>query len=126
MPTSMLRPCSYPGCTNLVRSGRCDAHPFQSVDQHNPEHQKLYNTRRWKMIRRLQLAGQPWCEECLRANVYTPASEVDHITPHRGDPAIFYRGPFQSLCTPCHSRKTAVEVGLSSKGRGDQNVSLGF
>jgi 5-methylcytosine-specific restriction protein A len=110
MPTSALRPCSYPGCANLVRSGRCELHPMQVVDQHNPENQKLYNTARWKRLRRLQLSQHPWCEECLRANIYTPATDVDHIEPHRGDPARFYQGKLQSLCVPCHSRKTAAEV----------------
>ena len=110
MPTSALRPCSYPGCTNLVRSGRCELHPVQVVDQHHSEHQKLYNTAKWDRLRRLQLSKQPWCEECLRANIYTPATDVDHIEPHRGDPIKFYTGKLQSLCTPCHSRKTAGEV----------------
>src|SRR3989304_544110 len=126
MPTSAPRPCSYPGCSNLVRSGRCELHPMQVVDQHNPEHQQLYNTRRWKMIRRLQLSQHPWCEGCLRANIYTPATDVDHIEPHRGDPARFYTGKLQSLCVPCHSRKAAPELVLSSKGSGAENVSLGY
>lgn len=83
---------------------------MQTVDQHNPEHQKLYNTRRWKMIRRLQLSQHPWCAQCLRANIYTPATDVDHEEPHRGDPVKFYIGKLQSLCVTCHSRKTAAEV----------------
>ena len=108
MPTAMLKPCSYPGCTNLVRSGRCSAHPYP--DQHNHESQKLYNSKRWLGIRARQLKKQPWCEECLRANIYTAATDVDHIEPHRGDVTRFYKGPFQSLCKSCHSKKTAGEV----------------
>ena len=30
------------------------------------------------------------------------ATICDHITPHKGDVAAFYAGPFQSLCKPCH------------------------
>jgi 5-methylcytosine-specific restriction protein A len=42
--------------------------------------------------------------------VLTPATTADHIVPHRGDQALF-RGPLQSLCTPCHSaRKQAQEA----------------
>lgn len=112
MPNSALRPCSYPGCSNLVRSGtgRCETHPYQVIDQHIQDHQKLYNTARWKRIRAAELTLHPWCAECLRANIYTPATELDHIIPHRGDPARFFAGPFQSLCHVCHSRKTANEV----------------
>lgn len=108
MPLSALRPCSYPGCFNLVRSGRCELHPYP--DAHDPESQKLYNTRRWKRIRVAQLTKEPWCADCLKDNRYIPATECDHITPHRGDPMKFYKGPFQSLCHYCHSRKTAQEV----------------
>jgi 5-methylcytosine-specific restriction protein A len=77
---------------------------------HDPEVQKLYKTRRWQMIRRLQLAKEPWCSDCLKAGLWVEARQCDHITPHRGDVAAFWRGPFQSLCDSCHSRKTAGEV----------------
>ena len=108
MPSSPLRPCSYPGCSNLVRSGRCDQHPYP--DAHIREHQKLYDTRRWKRIRARQLAKEPWCADCLKDSLYTPATIVDHIEPHRGDPVKFFAGPLQSLCKPCHDRKTNNEL----------------
>jgi hypothetical protein len=34
-----------------------------------------------------------------------PATVCDHVTPHRGDVAKFWSGPFQSLCQPCHDRE---------------------
>ncbi|OWK34953.1 hypothetical protein FRUB_09795 [Fimbriiglobus ruber] len=38
------------------------------------------------------------------------ATEVDHITPFRGSVELQYdRLNVQSLCKPCHSRKTATE-----------------
>jgi 5-methylcytosine-specific restriction protein A len=111
MPHSMMKPCSYPGCSTLVAHGRCAEHPY--ADMHIHENQKLYNTQRWKKISANQLRKDPWCAECLRGGYYMPAVEVDHIVPHRGDPIMFYVGPFQSLCHICHARKTASEVGLS-------------
>jgi 5-methylcytosine-specific restriction protein A len=113
MPYAAQKPCSYPGCNNLVRFGRCDQHKSMLTYKHNPERQALYNKAAWQRIRIVQLAKEPWCEGCLRANIHTPATDVDHITPHRGDPAKFYSGPFQSLCHACHSRKTAQEVWVS-------------
>lgn len=110
MPLSAMRPCSYPGCSVLVRSGRCDAHKTPEIDYHDPESQRLYKTARWQQIRRIQLSKEPWCQECMRQEIYTPATDVDHVKPHRGDPRRFYGGPFQSLCHSCHSRKTAKEV----------------
>lgn len=32
----------------------------------------------------------------------TRADVVHHTTPHRGDPVVFYNGPFASSCKPCH------------------------
>jgi 5-methylcytosine-specific restriction protein A len=113
MPYAAHKPCSYPGCNNLVRFGRCEQHKSKLTYERDPERQGLYNTTAWQRIRQAQLANQPWCAVCLRTNIYTPAIDVDHITPHRGDPAKFYAGPFQSLCHACHSRKTAQEVGIS-------------
>jgi 5-methylcytosine-specific restriction enzyme A len=75
-----------------------------------PEIKRLYNSQRWKSIRRQQLAEYPWCAECLSHGKHVPAREVDHIHRHRGNAEAFYAGPFQSLCTPCHSRKTANEL----------------
>ncbi len=41
----------------------------------------------------------------------TPAEHVDHVTPHKGDPKMFWEGPFQALCASCHSKKTVEEMG---------------
>ena len=110
MPHAAPRPCSYPGCPTLVRSGRCDQHRQAEVSYHNPDHQRLYDTARWKRIRQAQLAREPWCAECSRANIYRPATDVDHYVVHRGDELLFYTGELQSLCHACHSRKTAGEL----------------
>ena len=120
MPYAALRPCTYPGCSELVQRGRCARHPYE--DAHEHESQRLYNTRAWKRRRAAQLRKEPWCAECLRANVYTPATEADHVVPHRGDPVKFFTGKLQSMCKACHSGKTAKEVGIVEGG---QNVSLG-
>ena len=117
MPYAALKPCSYPGCITLVKTGRCDAHQQKEIVYRDPEVQRLYNTRRWKRLRIMQLAKDPWCVDCLKDDIYIPAIDVDHITPHRGDVSLFFGGPLQSLCHIHHSRKTASEV------FGKQNVS---
>jgi len=119
MPNAPKKPCAYGGCPNLVDHGYCEIHKAAAshvVDQHR-EWQSLYNTRLWRRISQRQLTKEPWCAECLRANIYTPATECDHINPHRGDKEKFFKGPFQSLCKPCHSKKTNEEL-----GRGGKNV----
>lgn len=71
----------------------------------------LYTAKRWKDLRVQLLARSPICADCNSL-----ASEVDHILPHRGDLARFYdTNNLQTLCKPCHSRKTALEDGRWGK-----------
>lgn len=109
MPVATLRSCSYPGCLTLVKSGRCADHRQAEVNTHDPARQRMYNTTAWAIIRRQQLAKEPWCVECLRANIYTPATDVDHVAGWKTEPE-FYLGQLQSLCHACHSRKTTSEM----------------
>lgn len=45
------------------------------------------------------------------------ATVADHISPHRGDLALFHAGALQSLCSPCHSgQKARLERGGQIKG----------
>jgi hypothetical protein len=73
----------------------------------------------------MQLARQPLCDECSRANMVVPATDVDHVHGWATEQE-FYRGPLQSLCHVCHSRKTAGEVfprgGEIVSTRGAQSV----
>ena len=62
-----------------------------------------YKLARWREIRAAQLAVEPLCRSCAARGRVTPASVCDHVVPHRGDAALFWGGPFQSLCTTCHS-----------------------
>ena len=65
-------------------------------------HHKLYFTNTWRKLRAKKLSEKPLCKSCNH-----PANEVDHIIDHKGDRDIFYDySNLQSLCKPCHSRKT--------------------
>ena len=76
-----------------------------------PEQSKLYNTARWRRTSKAQLSKQPLCEHCLERGVIEPATQCDHATPHKGNPDLFWSGPFNSLCRTCHGDKTAEEMG---------------
>ena len=68
--------------------------------------------RKWRKLRRRKLAADPLCKHCLdRDDIMQPANEVDHIVPHQGqaDPLFWAWENLQSLCKPCHSRKTFEE-----------------
>ena len=59
----------------------------------------------------MQLLKEPFCRSCARQGRRIRATDVDHITPHRGDWALFVNpNNLQSLCHSCHSRKTAAEM----------------
>jgi 5-methylcytosine-specific restriction enzyme A len=73
-------------------------------------HPKLYNNRRWHLKSKQQLQQQPLCCMCLANGRVTAAEIADHVTPHSGDLNLFWHGPLQSLCKPCHNRfKQQVE-----------------
>jgi 5-methylcytosine-specific restriction protein A len=74
-------------------------------------HGKLY-TKRWDKARRMFLRENPLCVECRRKGRVTPANEVDHIIPHRGDLAMFWNTEnWEAMCKPCHTAKTNSEDG---------------
>ena len=70
-----------------------------------------YCNRRWRRRRAHQLREQPLCEQCKREGLVEVATEVDHVTPHRGDKTLFWTGPVQSLCKRHHDAKTERERG---------------
>jgi len=69
---------------------------------------KFYDTRAWRQRRRRQLEVEPYCRMCGR-----PAEIADHIA-NVGSGASF-DGALQSLCRPCHQKKTASEGGRAAK-----------
>jgi 5-methylcytosine-specific restriction endonuclease McrA len=62
-----------------------------------------YNTKRWKDLRKCQLAKYPLCEMCKQQGKVEPATIADHIKPHKGDKSLFFSSVnLQSLCKSHH------------------------
>lgn len=129
-----LRPCSYPGCSALVESGRCEKHRAtdkQKMREYNrkryAEYQHMYGAR-WKKARKVFLAEHPLCAECERQGKIVPATVVDHIVPHKGDYDLFWdQDNWQPMCGPCNSRKAAREEGAFGNKVSDKPVkACGF
>jgi len=73
------------------------------------------NSAAWRRLREQVLAEEPLCADCRLMGYVTPANQVDHIVDSRADyDDDNSRHNLQSLCTPCHSRKTAVSMGKAS------------
>jgi len=116
-----MRPCSRPGCPNLVRSGRCEsckrsqrlsdvAQPSPSSPIRPPDHlnKAFYNSKEWKLARAAYIRLHPICEICHRK----PTREVHHKISIRERPDLkLDPSNFQGTCTPCHSRETVKNDG---------------
>lgn len=115
------KPCAYPGCNQLTygSSGYCDTHLTQlknervkNYDSKRQSSSKRGYNSKWREARLAYLTEHPLCVECEKRGIVTPATDVDHIIPHRGDKQLFWdRDNWQALCHECHSRKTATEDG---------------
>lgn len=124
MAHAPLKFCERAGCRcfAIPHSAYCAEHSrlrderrqsFQAVADkfRKTARERGYNYR-WSRASKAFLTAHPWCAECLRHGEHTPATEVDHIIPHKGDKKIFWDSSnWQSLCHSCHSKKTAKERG---------------
>ncbi len=131
MPLQAPRPCRHPGCGALVRdgSGRCPKH-LEQKQQADKKNQQQYDKARgtsamrgyggrWEKARATYLCSHPLCVSCKVQGRLEPATVVDHKIPHKGDQGLFWSEEnWQSLCKPCHDRKTASEDGGWRNQRG--------
>ena len=116
-----LKPCSQPGCPELVRGRpRCDRHTLarsrerrRAEDAVRPAASSRGYDADWRALRRTHLAASPSCVECG-----APATDVDHLHSVREHPELrLAPSNLRSLCHSCHSRHTARTVGFG-RGRG--------
>lgn len=68
---------------------------------------------KWQQARAGYLRKHPLCAHCRKQGRITPATVVDHITPHKGDMSLFWDSKnWQPLCKACHdSWKQRLEKG---------------
>ena len=113
MPVAAPKPCARAGCGKLVEAGErhCPGHRAEHRRDQDADRGSAASRgygRSWQAYRLTYLAAHPLCVRCEPAVVVSTV--VDHIVPHRGDRALFWDPDnHQSLCKPCHDRKTAVE-----------------
>ncbi len=110
MPWKHPYPCTYPGCGKLSDKSRCAGHRKKVTREYEQKRGSSAHRgygQKWREASDDWLIEHPWCVGCNAL-----AAEVDHIIPHKGDMKLFWDlSNWQSLCKPCHSRKTATEDG---------------
>lgn len=127
-----LRPktiCNWAGCGKTIDQGRyCQKHEelFQAQENkrksiRNADYSRMYSWN-WRKYSQNYIKAHPLCRICLEDGKIIPATEVDHIIPHKGDKDLFWaEDNHQALCKPCHSRKTVLEDGgLGFKSKHDK------
>jgi len=84
----------------------CPDHERQKErTRYNRDSRKWYYTQQWKDLRHQVMVEQHYtCAECGHVEL---SLDIDHITPHRGNEALFWdRRNLAGLCHTCHARKT--------------------
>ena len=111
MPRKPNVACKHPGCPRLISPDRnyCDEHEALHRGDRAGAAKRGYDSR-WQKARARYLRAHPLCVECKRNGRITESTVVDHITPHRGDPILFWdEENWQALCKNCHDKKTMTE-----------------
>ena len=78
--------------------------PFENAKRANTE---LYNTARWRRLRKAKLELNPACELCgSQSNL-----QIHHKRPPRGDEVLFFNlDNLQTICINCHRKITSYEI----------------
>jgi len=116
MARALARPCRYFGCPALTHERYCEKHKKEVMNRYNKERRAdparndmFYSSSKWRKVRQYHLTREPLCRSCGRRGIITSADTVDHIVPIRHGGADLDDMNLQSLCAPCHSRKSGEE-----------------
>lgn len=112
MPFRSPRPCTQPGCTELVTSGsHCSIHAKKADEQRGSAAERGYGSA-WRKIRNAFLQKHPWCADPYgyHQGMHVMAAHVDHKLPLKAG-GTNDESNLQQLCQHCHSVKTAKEDG---------------
>ena len=99
-----LRPCMEPGCGEFAAyRGRCSLHAGARARATTRVGRSVYNSKRWRILRRRKLTLNPICERCDERL----ATDVHHVHGVEQDP--WSLDGLESLCHACHSTITREE-----------------
>lgn len=115
-----MKYCADQLCNRRVEDGYCPEHARTIEHARGSSNARGY-TYRWQRRAARFKANFPLCgmrpdgrppvmSACYDEGRITPAYQVDHVVPHRGDMALFWDelGNWQSLCAACGAKKSAA------------------
>lgn len=107
--------CAKPGCPAIHSNPGhyCFQHMRARIDDRPSAAERGYGPR-WQHESKRFLLAHPFCEckDCRKSSNPLPATVVDHIIPHKGDPDLFWDiSNWQSMAKRCHDRKTVESDG---------------
>jgi 5-methylcytosine-specific restriction protein A len=117
--------CAVFGCPRPVTArGRCATHAqrlgqTRGLDCDRHRGRALYQTARWRALRRWLLNRSPLCTctECEQLKRVRVATVVHHRQPHGGDEEKFFNVELlQPLAKACHDRITATQTHAKTEG----------
>jgi len=112
MPYKPKTPCRFPGCPEMAtKDGYCDKHRREikrRYDKDRPSAARRGYNYRWQKIRKMFLAENPLCHDCLERGEVKAAEEVHHIKP-LAEGGTHEFSNLMSLCKECHSKRTMKE-----------------
>lgn len=90
----------------------------------------FYDSPRWRALRRLVLAADPFCRYCKAENLATESNIADHIIPVSLGGDKWDRNNLQGICTRHHNIKSSYEgkctslTDLKTKLAADKGVGV--
>src|SRR5262245_25535918 len=96
-------PCLEPSCPAFATyRGRCFRHARQRDAEIQRQGKRIYNSKRWRILRRKKLSQDPLCNRCGKV-----ADVVHHVRGVELDP--WGMANLESLCAGCHNAETRAQ-----------------
>ena len=73
-------------------------------------------------MRKLVLAEEPLCRECLKRDMVSATTIADHVVP-KAEGGTDDRENYQGLCKPCSDAKTAEEAARAQGRRAPRKIA---
>lgn len=77
--------------------------------QRERKHQHLYNSWKWKKLRKSFITKYPLCVQCKSHGLVTAGTVVDHVVRYKEGDDFFNQNNWQTLCATHHNQKSAAE-----------------